>query len=76
MLLYHCIPILFSELSNTRASNVLTLDEVIPGSYKIRHLPIILMIFTGRQTNFEWMDISGRSENGLVNQAGLWRFLF
>ena len=55
---------------------MLTLDEVIPGSYKIRHLPIILMIFTGRQTNFEWMDISGRSENGLVNQAGLWRFLF
>ena len=55
---------------------MLTLDEVIPGSYKIRHLPIILMTFTGRQTNFEWMDISERSENGLVNQAGQWRFLF
>ena len=49
---------------------LLTLEIVVPESFKINQLQIILIIFQGKETNFEWMDISFRSGNDVVQQKG------
>ena len=54
---------------------VMTLDEAIPGSLKIKYLPIILLMFQGKETEFEWMDISAHWEKN-VQPRGLSRIMF
>ena len=48
-----------------------TLETDLPESSRINQLPLILMIFQGKETNFEWIDISFRDDHGVVQQTGI-----